>query len=149
MGNMERNQRPTLRARLKSLGPVAQSAFIALALLVVWLAVAPLAYGVSGMPGLQVSLLAALICWLGAQFSLLISLLIRGDEVIFQRLVLGMTARAMVPLVLGTGLQLKNAQLASAGLIFYVLVFYMVTLAADTALLLSHTKQPLAPKKVH
>jgi hypothetical protein len=146
---METGQRLTLRARLKSLGPLAQSAFIALALLIGWLLLAPLAYSVSGMSGLQVSLLAGAICWLGAQFSLLISQLVRGEEVIFPRLVLGMTARAMVPLVLGTGLQLKNAQLASAGLIFYVLVFYMVTLAADTALLLSHTKQPLAPKKVH
>ncbi len=139
----------TLKARLARLGLVAQSMFIAAALAGAFLLLAPLAYGVSGLFGLKVALLAALLCWMGALFSLSISALIRGGVSVMNRLALGMTARAMVPLVLGVGLHMKHADLAGAGLIFYVLVFYMVTLAADTALLVSQVPQPLVPRKAH
>lgn len=139
----------TLKARLARLGLVAQSLFVAAALSVAWLLVAPLAYGVSGLLGLKVALLAALLCWLGALFSLTISAFIRGGVSVMHRMALGMTARAMVPLVLGVGLHLKDVELAGAGLIFYVLVFYMVTLTADTALLVAQVPQPLVPRKAH
>jgi hypothetical protein len=134
---------------LARLGLVAQSLFIAAALAGAFLLLAPLAYRVSGPTGLKVELLAALICWLGALFSLSISVLIRGGVSIMNRLALGMTARAMAPLVLGAGLHIKHAELAGAGLIFYVLVFYMVTLTADTALLVAQVPQPLVPRKAH
>ena len=51
----------------------------------------------------------------------------------------------MFSMVIGTALHIRNPELASAGLIFYLLVFYMVTLAADTVLLLAQAQQPLAP----
>ncbi len=135
-----------LKHKLAGLGLVAQSAVIGCALLVVWLLLAPLAIGVSGTFGLQAALLAALCCWLGAQFSLLIAALIRGGASLLQRILLGLVARAMFPLVVGTALHIRNPELATAGLIFYVLVFYMVTLAVDTALLIAQVPQPLAAK---
>jgi len=136
---------------LAGLGLVAQSAVIAGALAGSYLLVAPLAAGVSGALGLKTALLAAVACYVGAQFSLLISALIRGGATIMNRLVLGMIARAMFPMVLGAGLHLRDPELAHAGLILYVLVFYLVTLAADTVLLLAQvpqslTSQPLVPK---
>jgi hypothetical protein len=134
---------------LARLGLVAQSLFVAAALAGALLLLAPLAYAISGPFGLQVELLAALLCWMGALFSLSISAFIRGGVSVMNRMVLGMTARAMMPLVLGVGLHMKDASLAGAGLIFYVLVFYMVTLTADTALLLSQVPQPLVPRKAH
>jgi hypothetical protein len=134
---------------LAGLGLVAQSALIAGALVVAYLLVAPLAVSLSGTFGLKTALLAAVACYVGAQFSLLISALIRGGATIMHRLVLGMTARAMFPMVLGAGLHLRDPELASAGLISYVLVFYMVTLAVDTALLVAQVPQPLVPRKGH
>jgi hypothetical protein len=139
----------TLKARLARLGLVAQAMFVAAALLFAGLLLAPLAYTASGRLGLSVELLAAVVCWLGALFSLSISALIRGGVSVMNRLALGMTARAMVPLVLGVGLHHKHADLAGAGLIFYVLAFYMVTLAADTVLLVAQVPQPLVPRKAH
>ncbi len=149
----------TLRNRLAGLGLVAQSAVIAGALVLAWLLVAPLATRFSGTLGLKATLLAAVACYAGAQFSLLISALIRGSASIMNRLVLGMIARAMFPMVLGAGLHLRNHELAGAGLILYVLVFYLVTLAADTALLVAQvpqrltskslTPKPLVPRKAH
>jgi hypothetical protein len=64
------------------------------------------------------------------------------------RMLMGMAARAMVPMVLGVGLHVKDPGLAAAGLIFYVIVFYMVALAADTALLVAQVPEPLIPRKV-
>jgi hypothetical protein len=131
---------------LAGLGVVAQSAVVAGALVVAYLLVAPLAASLSGTFGLKTALLAAVACYVGAQFSLLISVLIRGGATIMHRLVLGMVARAMFPMVLGAGLHLRDPELASAGLICYVLVFYMVTLAVDTALLVAQVSDP---KKAH
>lgn len=151
---MTNGSRPTLKRKLASLGLVAQAAFVAAALAAAWVAVAPLAWGVSGSFGLVMALLAASLCWLGALFSLLISALLRSSDSIMSRLALGMTARAMVPLVLGTGLHVKYPQLAAAGLILYVVAFYLVALAADTALLVAQVPQPsvsklVARKKAH
>ncbi len=130
------------------LGLPAQSLFVVAALGGVYGLLAPLAYGVSGTQGLLAALVAAVVCWVGALFSLLISAMVRGSVTVMHRMLFGMTARAMAPLVLGTGLHMNDAALASAGLIFYVIVFYMVTLAADTALLLAQVPQPLIPRKI-
>ena len=81
---------------LASLGLVAQSAVIGFALVVALLLVAPLALRVSGAFGLQAALAAAICCWLGAQFSLLIAAMIRGGASLMQRLLLGMIGRAYV-----------------------------------------------------
>ncbi len=143
---MANGQSLTLRSRLAGLGLVAQSAVIAGALVLAWLLVAPLAASLSGTLGLRAALVAAVACYAGAQFSLLISALLRGGATIMNRLVMGMIARAMFPMVLGAGLHLRDPELADAGLILYVLVFYLVTLAADTALLVAQVSDP---RKAH
>jgi hypothetical protein len=136
-----------LKHKLAGLGLVSQSALIGCALVVAWLLLAPLAMRLNGSDGLRAAAIAAVCCWLGAQFSLLIAAMIRGGATLMTRIWLGMIARAMFPLVVGTALHLRDPQLAAAGLIFYVLVFYMVTLAADTALLLSQVPESVAPRK--
>jgi hypothetical protein len=146
---MTDGRRLILKHKLAGFGLPAQSAVVGGALLLVWLLLAPLAVSLDGSLGLVAAAIAAGACWMGAQFSLLIATLVRGTDHLLHRIVLGMTARSMFPLVLGAGLHIRNPQLAAAGLIFYVLVFYMVSLAAETALLLAQVPQPLAPKKAH
>ena len=52
-------------------------------------------------------------------------------------LALGMLARTMLPLVVGVVLTMKVAWLADAGMIFYLLVFYLASLAIETMLLVA------------
>jgi hypothetical protein len=49
----------------------------------------------------------------------------------------GMLSRTLIPLVLGVLLHAKVPVLAEGGMIFYLLVFYLLTLALETALLLA------------
>jgi hypothetical protein len=142
---MASGQSQNLKHKLAGLGLFAQSALIGCALLAAWLLLSPLALQTAGAEGLQAAAIAAVVCWLGAQFSLAIAALIGEGASLLSRIWLGMIARAMFPLVIGTALHIRNPGLNAAGLIFYVLVFYMVTLAADTALLLSRVSEPLAP----
>jgi hypothetical protein len=142
---MANGQSQNLKHKLAGLGLFAQSALIGCALLAAWLLLSPLAMQTAGAEGLQAAAIAAVVCWLGAQFSLAIAALIGEGASLLSRIWLGMAARAMFPLVIGTALHIRNPGLNAAGLIFYVLVFYMVTLAADTALLLSRVPEPLAP----
>jgi len=133
--------------KLASLGPCGQAALVTGALVVAWLALAPLAGATQGSSGLAAAAVGAGVCWLGATFALLIGALVRGQGAVLQRMVLGMMARAMFPLMLGAMLHMRVQWLAAAGMIYYLLVFYMVGLAVETLLLLAQVAPTMLPKK--
>jgi hypothetical protein len=59
-----------------------------------------------------------------------------------------MTVRMVVCLMLGVSLQLGMRELANGAMILYLLVFYMVTLATETGLLLARVRPLAALPKV-
>jgi hypothetical protein len=60
--------------------------------------------------------------------------LLRGPKHALAALLAGMAARMGIPLAFGLAIHLQGGPLAEAGLLYYLLVFYPVALAAETAL---------------
>lgn len=126
-----------IRNKLAGLGLMGQTGVVSATVLCVWLVVAPLAYQVSAVPGLVASATGAAICLSGAALALLIAAVLQGPGTAMHRMVLGMFARTMLPLLAAVALHFKVPSLAQAGMIFYVLVFYMATLTAETVVALA------------
>jgi hypothetical protein len=97
----------------------------------------------------SVSALAAGICWFGAICSLI---LLHGVKYHGSPLVgalLGMLVRMMIPLAIGAVLVTQGGSLARAGLFGQLVVFYLVTLAAETCIsvaLLKAAPPAIAPR---
>jgi hypothetical protein len=131
---MSGSQKSTLRDHLARLGFPAQAGLVAGVVVVACLAVAPVAYAISGSAGVIAAAVAALVCLIGALFALIAMLPFGGPSAAMYSLTVGMLARTIVPLVCGVVLHLRVPFLAGAGMIFYLLVFYMIALATETVL---------------
>ncbi|MBI3836304.1 MAG: hypothetical protein HY288_00025 [Planctomycetia bacterium] len=126
--------------RLALLGLAGQAAVVSGIVAIVWLLAAPVAYEISGVRGLVTAACGATVCLIGAQLALFITSLFRGSSAAMYALVLAMLARTIIPLLLGVVLHRQVPALAQAGIIFYLLVFYMATLATETVLMLAHVQ---------
>ncbi len=102
--------------------------------LVLYGVIAPIAYLCAGRGGLWASALAGLACLAGAEIALVISHLLRAPGRVLWGLLFGMAARMGIPLTFGLVASLIDGPLARAGLLFYLLVFFPVTLAVETVL---------------
>ena len=123
-------------ARLRSRGPLVQSAVLGLAVLAAYAVVAPVAGLLSGADGLAAAAVAAGLCLLGAILALLVCRSFRGPQRAWQGVLAGMLPRMGVPLAFALVLHLRGGPLAEAGLLVYLVVFYPVTLSLETALTL-------------
>jgi len=85
---------------------------------------------------------AAGICLLGAVLALVVSHLLRGPKAVLYGMLMAMALRMGIPLVSALALHLQNGALAKAGVLYYFLVFYPVTLAVETVLSLPKTTPP-------
>lgn len=121
-------------ASLRLSGRIVALAAIALAICLFSL---PLAYAVSGVPGLVAACTAALVCLVGGEAGLLIANCFRGPAAGMNGALAAMMVRMAIPLVAGVALHLASPMLAAAGMIFYLIGFYMVDLAAETVLLVA------------
>ncbi len=133
-------------SKLGGLSRLAQAVLVSGALLVAWLFLAPLAAWLDGSAGLGAAGVGAAVCWLGAIVALLFTALLRGAGSFLPRLLMGMMARTMLPLLLGTLLHVRVGWLAAAGMIYYLLVFYMVSLTIETMLLLAENPSAFGSK---
>ena len=85
---------------------------------------------------------AAASCLLGAATALVVSHLLREPQHAMAALLVATTARMGVPLLVGLVAYLRGGPLAEAGLLYYLLVFYPVTLAVEIGLSLPQRRQP-------
>lgn len=81
-------------------------------------------------------LLAAGLCWLGATMALVAIAWLRGPEQALYAMLTGMFLRMGLPLVASVALALRFPALNETGFIPLILGFYLVTLAAETLLVL-------------
>ncbi len=86
---------------------------------------------------------AAGISLFAAELALLIGWMFSGPAAVMYGMVSGMGVRMMFALFVGVALQLGVYDLAKGEMILYLLVFYMITLFAETVLLLARVR-PLA-----
>ncbi len=93
------------------------------------------AYGIGGPPGVLAATAAAGLCLLGVIVPLAMPARMIGAAPVYE-VILGMLVRMGIPLGGGLALHLSATALASAGVLYYLLVFYPVLLATHTWLCL-------------
>ena len=98
----------------------------------------PLAFHFSGESGLTAVGVAAICCGLGAIGGRCVNSCFRKRESLIQRVLGGMLVRMGIPLGAALSVQLHGGPLAEAGFVYYVLVFYILTLGVETGLWVRH-----------
>ena len=97
-----------------------------------------------GMNGVLAASVAAAICWFGSTVALLLAGYTSRANQAVQGHLLGMFFRLGLPLVTGMILQKAGGPLAEAGVFRLIVVFYLVTLVAETILSLRFIKRSQA-----
>jgi hypothetical protein len=131
---------------LRSRGVRTRTAVLTLTVFVAFAAAAPVVFHMGGAMGLTAAGVAAALCLLGAGTALVVSDLIREPQHALAALLIGMMARMGVPLLFGLVTHLRGGPLADAGLLYYLLMFYPVTLIVEIGL--SLPRQPAIPPQV-
>ena len=127
---------------LRSRGLATKSAVLGLVVLGVYAVVAPLAVFISGGVGLAISATAAGCCFLGAELAMVVCHCFRNPETAWRGALLGMIPRMGIPLAFALVIVCKGGALAEGGVLLYLLVFYPITLALETALTLPAIDRP-------
>jgi hypothetical protein len=131
---------------LRGHGLAFREAILGVATFLVLLAVAPIVVHYAGIAGLMAAAVAAALCLAGAGPALVISDRLRKPHEALVGLLAGTIVRTGVPLAFGLAVHLYGGLLAKAGLLYYLLIFYPVTLAVGTILSLPAKPQP-APRQ--
>jgi hypothetical protein len=130
--------------RLRGLGWGSRTGVCTAVLAVSYSLVTPVAWKLSGRVGLAAAALAAGCCWLGAAGGGLVGGLVgrcvREPGRAGFEFLSGMIVRMGVPLACALAVQSRNAVLANVGLLYYLVFFYLVTLAIETTLSLPAAK---------
>jgi hypothetical protein len=140
---------PNLKTRLTRLSPVGHCAVTALVLGVVLLASLPVAIATVGNAAVPAIILAGAIVFLSAAAGTMFGALLQGNSrgssngsnssgnELLWSVLFGMGARMFFPLLACVVVQLNDGALAAAGFVYFVMLFYLVALVADTWLLLA------------
>ena len=123
---------------LRGLTAAARSGVSGSVVVAVYLIVAPVAWHVSGSAGLAAAAVAGACCWFGAicgtTTGLVVGRFVRGQSRGICESLSGMLLRMGIPLGVALVLYLQGGTLVTAGLLVYLLIFYPVVLAVETAL---------------
>jgi len=112
----------------------ARSALLTLVVLGLYVLVAGIAWSLSGATGVAAAALAAACCWLGAAAALIVGGIAQQQGHILLALLLGIFLRVGIPLAVAAVFHFRGGSLAEAGLLYYFLVFYPLTLTVETTL---------------
>ena len=120
---------------------------LGLVVLVALAVTGPIAFHLGGLTALMAASLAAGLCLAGAGVALIVSHRLQGPHQALATLFLAMTARMIVPFSCGVIIHLRSGPLAEAGLLYYLLIFYPITLAVGTALSLPKSQRPMSSRE--
>jgi len=124
---------------LRSRSIIVRGGFLGAIVLVMSLVVGPIVGQRYGPAGVEAMGAAAAVCLLGAWVALAVAHWLRAPAHVLVGMLLGMAARMGIPLGFGVGCHLYGGALAEAGVLYYLLLFYPVTLGVETALSLPRT----------
>ena len=94
----------------------------------------PIAWIVGGPFGLLAATIAATACLAGGALALVISSFFHDPQQAYAGVLLGMIVGMGLPLAVGIACHLSGGDLSRAGVMFYLLYFFPVTLMAKTVL---------------
>jgi hypothetical protein len=129
---------------LRSRGLGRRALVLGLVTLAMYAVVAPVAGCLGGQAAIWAATVAAGLCLAGTGSALVASHFLRGTKRALCGMLVGTMLRMGIPLIFGLGCHLHGGFLAQAGLLYYLLVFYPVTLAVETVLSL-----PLVDQRGH
>jgi hypothetical protein len=115
--------------------------------LLIFAGVSPVAYHLGGSTSVAAATVAWALCLAGALVALWISHALRGPELALPALLVSIATRTGIPLVAGAIIHLQSKPLAEAGILYYLIVFYAVTLTVETVLSLPLCRQPTNPSQ--
>jgi hypothetical protein len=121
-----------IKLREKSL--VAKLALLAAAEVAAFAVASPIVWIVGGPLGLLAAVIAAVACLAGGALALVISNLFRNPQQAYAGVLLGMFVGMGLPLAVGIACQIGGGSLAYAGVMFYLLYFFPITLTVKTVL---------------
>ncbi|MBN1589970.1 MAG: hypothetical protein JW888_10680 [Pirellulales bacterium] len=119
---------------MRSRGLVTRATVLVLAVAVVYLLVAPGAWCFGGPVGPVSAAVAGLCCLAGAMLALISGEPFRTTERALHGMLLGMAFRMGIPLGVGLAVYLHGGALVQAGFIYYLLVFFEITLLVEVYL---------------
>lgn len=129
----------TWLADLKNRSLATRAGMLVLVVLVLYALAAPVAWHLGGSTGVWAASAAAGLCFCGAVLALVIAHLFRAPQHVLYGMLLGMAPRMGIPLGFGLAYHFYGGGLAEAGLLYYLLVFYPITLGVETVLSLPQT----------
>jgi hypothetical protein len=126
---------------------------VALWLTAVGLILAPLVWALQGSLGLVALVAAASFCGASAIGAQLIATLLAGSALAgsaspIHAVMIAMLLRMVPPLALCAVVGLRRGPLTDAGIVFYMIGFYLVTLAVDTWLSVRRISPAMSPRRV-
>jgi hypothetical protein len=119
---------------IRNLGIAARLGLLAATVAVLLLAVGGAAWAFQGPTGAIAATFAAAVCLAGAGLALGASRLLAHPSQAVANVLAGMMLRMGMPLGIALAVHLHGGPLARGGLLYYLLVFYPVTLGIETAL---------------
>ena len=103
----------------------------------------PIALVSSGVAGIAAAAVAMAICLGSGLLVFWLARYLSRPEAVMYQVLLGMMSRMGISLAACMVIYVRGGPLADAGLVYFLLVFYFVTLAAETALLVNGSaKEP-------
>ncbi len=94
-----------------------------------------------GLSGMAAAGLAAWICWVGSALALVVAQLLRGPNLALQCMLFSLVLRTGIPLGFAVVVQ-TSGLLTRAGLVYYLLFFYLVALGVEVLLSLPEITRP-------
>ena len=120
---------------------------VALWLTAFCLILAPFVWALQGNIGLVAMGAAAFFCGASAIGAQLIAVLLVGPAHPIHAVMIAMLLRMVPPLALCAAVGLRRGPLTDAGMVFYMIGFYLVTLAVDTWLSVSRISPAVSPRR--
>ncbi len=127
---MENDERHPGQAN--SRGVAKRAAVLIASLVLVSLLVGPLSFYFDGVNGLVASGAGMTICLVCGLLALVVAEQFRKPEHVLQQVLITMGLRMGIPLGLCMVVYIQRGPLAEAGMVYYLLVFYLVTLLVET-----------------
>jgi len=135
----------TWLSNLRNRGVAVRVTMLGAAVLAAFAVAAPVAVRLGGSLALAAAAIAAVLCLAGSAVALVIVDRFRTPSGALAALWIGMIIRTGVPLAVGMAIHLHGGPLAQAGLLWYLLLFYLIALAVGTILSLPPTNRQTTP----
>lgn len=111
---------------------------------ILFAAAAPLALYLHPAAGIIAAVLAAGVCLASALLALWMHHLFPDPQSVLTSTLLGMAFNMVIPFAFGIGIHLHGGSLSAAGFLYYLLFFYLPTLAVKTILTVSRSQHTAA-----